>query len=430
MIALVLAGFVCLLLAVPSFADSQVRIVRLSDVEGIVQIDRNTGQGYEKAFLNSPIVEGAKLRTDKDARAEVEFEDGSTLRITPGSVVEFPVLSLRDSGAKASTVNVKEGTAYLNFTGAKDDEFLLTFGHEKLAFSKPAHVRIELRDASATVAVFKGDVRVESPSGTVEVGKKQSASFELDNQDRSTLAKNLEPDPYDSWDQQQSSYHQQYSNKSYSSYSPYAYGVSDLSYYGNFFNAPGYGTMWQPYFAGAGWDPFMNGAYLWYPGFGYTWVSSYPWGWTPYRYGSWRFLPGYGWAWQPGSLVSGWRPIPVVVNPPRTFTQPQPPTTPGQTTIVNRGPVATTIASSHQVVIHNDSAGLGIPRGKVSDLARLSQQVKGDGFVKAGIHAAPVRPSASMSQGFARGAGSSSASHMSSVGSHSSSGGHAGSSHK
>jgi hypothetical protein len=419
-----------LLLAVPSFADSQVRIVRLSDVEGIVQIDRNTGQGYEKAFLNSPIVEGAKLRTDKDARAEVEFEDGSTLRMTPGSVVEFPVLSLRDSGAKASTVNVKEGTAYLNFTGAKDDEFLLTFGHEKLAFSKPAHVRIELRDASATVAVFKGDVRVESPSGTVEVGKKQSASFELDNQDRSTLAKNLEPDPYDSWDQQQSSYHQQYSNKSYSSYSPYAYGVSDLSYYGNFFNAPGYGTMWQPYFAGAGWDPFMNGAYLWYPGFGYTWVSSYPWGWTPYRYGSWRFLPGYGWAWQPGSLVSGWRPIPVVVNPPRTFTQPQPPTTPGQTTIVNRGPVATTIASSHQVVIHNDSAGLGIPRGKVSDLARLSQQVKGDGFVKAGIHAAPVRPSASMSQGFARGAGSSSASHMSSVGSHSSSGGHAGSSHK
>ena len=41
-----------LLLAVPSFADSQARIVRLSQVDGDVQIDRNTGKGYEKAFIN------------------------------------------------------------------------------------------------------------------------------------------------------------------------------------------------------------------------------------------------------------------------------------------------------------------------------------------------------------------------------------------
>ncbi len=416
--ALLLAGLVCLLAAIPSFADSQVRIVRLSEVEGTVQIDRNTGQGYEKAFLNSPIVEGAKLRTDKDARAEVEFEDGSTLRMTPGTVVEFPVLSLRDAGTKASTVNVKDGTAYLNFAAAKDDEFLLTFGDEKLALSKPAHVRIEMKDATATLAVFKGDVRAEGPSGTVEVGKKQSASFDLENQDRSTLAKNLEPDPYDSWDQQQASYHQQYNTRTYSSYSPYAYGVSDLNYYGNFFSVPGYGMMWQPYFTGVGWDPFMNGAYLWYPGFGYTWVSAYPWGWTPYRYGSWRFLPGYGWVWQPGNSVSGWRTIPAVVNPPQNFTQPKPPSVPGQTAIVNRGPVAATLMSSHQVIVHDNSAGMGIPRGKVSDLARLSEQVKAVGSGRAEVHAAPVRPSASSSSVFGRAPGG----HMSSSGSHSTAG--------
>ena len=73
-------------LAVPSFADSQARIVRLSQVDGDVQIDRNTGQGYEKAFINLPITQGTKLRAGQDARAEIEFEDGSTLRITPGTV--------------------------------------------------------------------------------------------------------------------------------------------------------------------------------------------------------------------------------------------------------------------------------------------------------------------------------------------------------
>ena len=42
---------VAILLITPlSLADSQVRIVRLSSVDGDVQIDRNTGAGLEKAF--------------------------------------------------------------------------------------------------------------------------------------------------------------------------------------------------------------------------------------------------------------------------------------------------------------------------------------------------------------------------------------------
>jgi hypothetical protein len=69
-----------LLLTVRSFAASQIRIVRLSDVHGDVQIDRNTGQGYEKAFLNLPLTQGVKIQTKQDGRAGVEFEDGSTDR--------------------------------------------------------------------------------------------------------------------------------------------------------------------------------------------------------------------------------------------------------------------------------------------------------------------------------------------------------------
>jgi hypothetical protein len=95
-------------LAVPALADSQARIVRLSQVEGDVQIDRNLGQGYEKAFINLPVTQGAKLRTGQAARAEIEFEDGSSLRLTPGSVLEFPELALRDSGARTSSVVLQQ----------------------------------------------------------------------------------------------------------------------------------------------------------------------------------------------------------------------------------------------------------------------------------------------------------------------------------
>ena len=122
-----------LLLSLPSLGDSQARIVRLSDVQGDVQIDRNTGQGFEKAFLNLPIVQGAKLQTKKDARAEVEFEDGSTLRITPETVIDFARLSFRDSGMKVTTVHLQEGTAYVNFAGRRMTSCSLTFGRQSSA---------------------------------------------------------------------------------------------------------------------------------------------------------------------------------------------------------------------------------------------------------------------------------------------------------
>ena len=78
------------LLAVPSFADSQARIVRLSQVDGDVQIDRNLGQGYEKAFINLPITQGGKLRTGQGGRAEIEFEDGSSCVLLPARSSSSP----------------------------------------------------------------------------------------------------------------------------------------------------------------------------------------------------------------------------------------------------------------------------------------------------------------------------------------------------
>src|SRR6202161_4129188 len=89
---ILLAAAACALLALPALADSQARIVRLSDVQGSVQIDKNTGLGFESAFLNLPITQGTQLKTRDRGRAEIEFEDGSTLRLTPQTTVEFSSL--------------------------------------------------------------------------------------------------------------------------------------------------------------------------------------------------------------------------------------------------------------------------------------------------------------------------------------------------
>jgi FecR protein len=362
-------------LAVSASAESKARIVRLSDVQGSAQMDRGNGDGFEKAYLNMPIIEGAKLKTGSNGKAEIEFEDGSVMHVVPDSQLVFTHLGLGDDGQKLTTVELAEGTAYVNVRAKKGDRFTLNFVRESVTVTEPVHFRVELSNAEATVAVFQGDLQVAGPSGQVEIGKKHSATFDLANNDSYALAKNFEEDPYDDWDKQQNETHDRYASGGRDIQSPYAYGMSDLNYYGSYMNIPGYGMGWQPYFIGAGWSPFQDGGWAYYPGSGYMWVSAYPWGWMPYRYGSWNFVPGYGWVWMPGNNWNTWYPVTPIVNPPKRTQVVTPPVRGRTTVMVGQGlSVNPPVGVPRRIMIAPGSAGLGVPRGSVHNLDRLSHE--------------------------------------------------------
>ena len=363
-------------LTLPGFADSAVRIVRLSYVHSNVEIDRGSGE-YEKAMLNLPITAGAKLRTGSEGLAEVEFEDASTIRLAPDTHVEIPRLSLRDSGEKVSTAMIVDGTAYVNFAGSKNNQLTLQFGPDRIVLSRSARLRISINPEEAAVAVFKGNIEIAGPSGTQPLKKKQTAKLQFSADGAITLVKAVEREPYDDWEKKQNQYHSRYAGNT--SHRRSAFGLADLSYYGNFFTAPGYGMLWQPYFAGVGWDPFMAGAWVFYPGAGFTWVSAYPWGWAPFHCGSWVFLAGYGWAWQPGAVWSNWYSQPTLVNVPPAFPMPHPPAAGTTTLVVNRLPLTSTRIvpqSPGTVALRSNSAGLGVPRGGIRNLASLSEKAE------------------------------------------------------
>ena len=394
-VRIALVFMACALLALPVFAESQARIVRLSDVQGPVQIDKNTGLGFESAFLNLPVTQGAQLKTGDKGRAEVEFEDGSTLRLAPNSTVQFGTLGSTDSGKHLSTIDLVEGMAYVNWLGKSGDQINLNFSREKVSLEHAAHFRITASTDTSKLAVFKGDVDVEGPSGKVTVARKETASFDGTDNDKYEIAKNIEEAPLDSWDKESIAYHEQYAKNSNNS-SPYGYGNSDLNYYGNFANVPGYGMMWQPYFTGVGWDPFMDGAWSFYPGYGYMFVSAYPWGWMPYRYGNWMFVPGFGWMWQPGGWNT-WATVPRYTGTVHV-THLVPPTGTVKTVVIGKGGPVSTLAPSSRLVVNSGSAGLGIPRGSIGNLHHLNSQVAKSGF-------ATVRPAPQFSGSSARNPG-------------------------
>jgi FecR protein len=391
-IGAVLAGA---FLVVPASAESKARIVRLSEVQGTVQIDRSGGDGFGKAFINLPVIEGSRVKTGNDGRAEVEFEDGSTLRLAPGTQIDFVRLSLGDDGNKLNTVHLDSGMLYANvhLKKARDkggDQFLVNFANESVAVPEAAHFRLQLEAANkATLAVFKGKCSAILPSAQFDVPEKHGATIKLaqnaasgdddpaKSKDTFVMAKKYESEPADAWDRQQAEFRDRNASTAASASLslPYAYGMSDLNYYGNFMNVAGYGNVWQPYFAGANWSPFQDGAWAFYPGAGYMWVSGYPWGWMPYRYGNWAFMSGIGWFWQPG-FTNSYYAFPQVLNAPAAAKIPVAPATGHQTVMVGRGLSANPPADTMRVLtINPGSAGFGVPRGSIDHLNHIAKKV-------------------------------------------------------
>jgi hypothetical protein len=341
-IALVVVALL-LLLAPALFAQegSHARIVRLSYIDGTVTIDRNDGQGPEKAILNMPIIQGVRLTAEEDSRLEVEFENGSTLRLVGPGEVAFRELSLQGSGDKVSYVDVKSGLAYFNVNLKNDDDFRVAFDSHNFALKKSSRFRVNVDLDVQRVAVFKGELELQGVPDEVKVKKNETLSFDSTDSQRYFLAKDIDSLGPDAWDKQRDedrdtlARSQDYKQAMSYYGGPYSYGTWDLARYGNFFYSPGYGWLWQPFGWGFNSDPFSNGAWSYYPSVGWVFVSYYPWGWTPYRYGGWAFVPGYGWCWRPGGYGSGWYSAPVVYNPPASYTPPQQPTGgPGPTRFV------------------------------------------------------------------------------------------------
>lgn len=328
------AGFVlvCLFLwVVGAFADSQARIVRLSYVEGEVQIDRGDGHDFIHAFLNMPVIEGSRLQTTDNGRAEIEFEDGSTVRLTPNTEIYFRQLRLRDDGHRLTSIDIERGMAYFHLRDR--EQFNVYAAGQEFTPVKSANFRLEVSapNNELRVAVLKGQLEVFRSTGErVNVRKNETLIFDLTDTSRYFLSKGVTEEAFDYWDRERDQRHsvEYASNQGYSSYSPnYVYGVPDLYQYGSFFNVAGYGYLWRPYFVSIGWNPYSVGYWVWYPGFGYVWVSPYPWGWTPFRYGSWVFVGGHGWCWRPVHTWHNWNAFTPVVNPPlhrQVFNHPPP----------------------------------------------------------------------------------------------------------
>ncbi|MGB7189043.1 MAG: DUF6600 domain-containing protein [Acidobacteriaceae bacterium] len=316
--------------------ESQVRAVRLSAVEGSVKVLEGGNVSFQQAELNMPLVQGMKLVTAQDGRAEVQFEDGSVARVTPNSSITLTQLSRDDSGVTVTGIEADSGLTYYELDGHAG-QYTVQFGRDKVVPLDGSIFRLDLDHPQVELAVMHGSVHVSDDENlAMDVNTDQSVQFDPQNADEYQLAQSVTANSWDQWnsdrDEALAELDTSETDARSSTAEPDNPAWSDLDANGDWYNVPGYGMGWSPSGVGQDWDPYGLGAWGYYSGIGYTWISGYSWGWWPYHCGAWSWFDGFGWMWFPGNcgwggtgVGMGWYPYGTIWNVPAGYRCPRRP---------------------------------------------------------------------------------------------------------
>lgn len=279
------------------------RAVRLSDVEGQVQLSQAGQQLADHAVANTPLFEGTQIVTGDDGRAEVQFENGAVARIPPDSSMTLTVLKQGDT-----QIDLNTGEGFFELEGADQEHpTRVRFGPNVVTASGFTVIRVQLDQSPGDLAVFSGNAHL-SGSNDAEVDLHGGESVELGEYN---LSESIEPDSWDAWnsDRDQALTSAEANSTPATSSMPDSNNPAwgDLNSNGTWYNTPDQGYVWSPYDASnPGWDPYGSGYWMDEPSYGYVWVSSYPWGYMPYQCGAWNYYNSFGWGWAPGGCSPWW----------------------------------------------------------------------------------------------------------------------------
>lgn len=325
-------------------------LVRLSYVQGQVKVLQGDNTLFDEAQANMPLLSGYALATGEDGQAEVEFTDGSVARITPNSELRLDKLAGADTRDETTELTMVSGLGYFELNTANGQRFDVHFNTAEARPVTNAIFRVSL-DNAPDLSVFAGTVRA-SASGAFDQTIEEGNSLHFDANDASNVATAaIQSDTWDRWNQDRDNQiaqeAQQQTAARETSGATDEPGWDDLDAYGDWYPMEGYGNVWVPSDVPAGWDPYGNGYWANYPGWGYTWISGYPWGWLPYHCGAWNYWDSMGWGWVPGQCGLGWQPVITVWNVPHGWRPPPrpipgghigSPNTPNRLVAVRRGP--------------------------------------------------------------------------------------------
>jgi hypothetical protein len=290
----IIIAFILALLPFVSEA-STIGTLRISFLQGDVQIKSEKAEQWMSAVINMPLMEGDSITVPEAGRLEIQFYDGSLLRLD-----EYSSFIIQTKNTSSYQFYLEEGHAYINFIG--EDKVIEVETPVSLfrAYDR-SRFRIDLPDyGNSAISVFKGVVYAENRDETLKVHAGDTLTISDDRYAGITpLGRS------DEWERWNSMRDREFEEQVYSSrHLPdelRAYS-SDFDRHGKWVYVGDYGYVWTPIHIVQKrykrWSPYRYGKWRWI-GNDYVWISPEPWGWAPYHYGRWAFRVSIGWFWVP-----------------------------------------------------------------------------------------------------------------------------------
>jgi hypothetical protein len=278
----------------PSYSySSTLGSIRISLIEGDVQIKPEDTSVWVPASINTPLLEGDELWVPGGGLVELQLKDGSYVRLNENSSLQ--ILRIDENSFQ---FYLTTGHAYMNFIGLRDSLLQLDTPVSSIRAYDRSKFRIDVSDDGYTrISVLDGAVYAESRNGRTMVDAGKNLSIGED------LFAELSPlGPSDEWER----WNRERDSRLVVGRYSHRYLPDDLDAYAYDFDENGkwlytrdYGYVWTPtVVVSAGWAPYRIGRWVWM-GSDYVWVSYEPWGWAPYHYGRWAYIVSTGWVWVP-----------------------------------------------------------------------------------------------------------------------------------
>ncbi len=267
--------------------------LRISLVEGDIQVrTENTGE-WVPASINMPLADGDRIWVPEGGRTEVQLRDGTFLRLDENSALE--ILRIENDSFQ---FYLSEGRSYANFSGLRGSLLQIDTLVSSVRAYDRSNFRIDItEDGYRDISVYKGDIYAESMEGRTRVVAGKVLSLR-----EGTYAELFPLDPPDEWERWNTERDRRLAARKPpprylpEELYPYAY---DFEENGRWVYAREYGYVWRPTaVVSVGWSPYRIGRWVWLGG-DYVWISYEHWGWIPYHYGRWAFVASIGWCWVP-----------------------------------------------------------------------------------------------------------------------------------
>ncbi len=235
------AILVFVLLSVPAYAISaNLGYMRISLIEGDVQVKTPEADDWGFASLNTPLREGDQIWVPQDGRVELQLNSGTYIRLDQSSALQ--ILSIdKDS----SQFYLSQGYAYIYYDAPGKSVIQVDTPDASTRAFRNAIFRIDMSDQYTDVAVYNGYVETENNVGRTRINAGQMISLGWDT--NGELAPMGQPDDWEIWNKTRNDRILTRTGAS-TRYLPvelrsYSY---DFDSYGRWVSTPEFGNVWTP----------------------------------------------------------------------------------------------------------------------------------------------------------------------------------------